>query len=147
MNENDIQNNTYGISNFFKIIILVMSIFSISIIIYLFVRYVSEIDTFGDQKYLIIILIIYFLITIYCIFTLKHKIIYYDKIIIYKYLILNKTIELNKYKYFKIDNNSIPLSYLLFTNDKSKKERIHFYYTKRELFYNYLLNNLEEIKW
>jgi hypothetical protein len=146
MNENDIQNNTYGISNFLKIIILVMSIFSIPIIIYLSVRYVFEIDTFGDQKYLIIILIIYFFIIIYCISILKHKIIYYDKIIIYKYLFSNKTIELNKYKYFKIDYNNIPISYLLFTDDKSKKERIHFYYTKQELFYNYLLNNLEEIK-
>jgi hypothetical protein len=59
MNENDILNNTYGISNLFKIIIIVMNVFSIPIIIYLFVRYVSEIDTFWDQKYLIIILIIY----------------------------------------------------------------------------------------
>ena len=145
MNGDSIKSNVYGVSTVLKIIILVISVFSISMVIYLLVRAVFEIDTFGEQKYLLIIPTLILFVNVYCICTLKCKIMYYNKTITLKLVILSKTIDLNKYKYFKIDH-TIPISYLLYTDDKSKKIRIHYFYAKGELFYKYLLNNLEEIK-
>ena len=113
--------------------------------IYSLVMAVFEIDTFREQKYLLIIPILILFANVYCICSLKCKIIYYNKTLTLKYVILNKTIDLGKYKYFKIDH-TIPISYLLYTDNKSKKIRIHYFYAKGELFYKYLLNNLEEIK-
>ncbi|MDR2575543.1 MAG: hypothetical protein LBC52_03780 [Treponema sp.] len=145
MNKDDMKDNTYGVSIIYKIIFLCISILGFPTFLYVLIRGILEIDTFGNQKYLIIAPIIGLFLDIYCILvTIKCKIIYYDKIIIYKYVILSETIELSKYKYFKIDS-TIPISYLLFTENKKTKKRIHYFFTKRESFRNFLLNNLEEM--
>ena len=143
MDEDDI--NTYGISIIFKIVILVIFTLSTPIAIYVLIWSIFEMDTIGEQKYLIIVSILFLLLCVYCILVLKYKIIYFDKTIIFKFVILNKIIDLGKYKYFKIDYKTIPISYILFTENKEKKVRIHYFYTKMELFYRYLIKNLEKI--
>ena len=147
MNQNDVKDNIYGTSIILKIIVSIFSVLSIPMFIYLFIRSIFEIETFGEHKYLLIIPIIMLLLNIYCIlFTIKYKILYYNKTIILEFVIFNKTINLNEYKYFKNDFKTLPVSYLLFKENKEKKIRIHFWYSKRELFYKYLINILEEIK-
>jgi hypothetical protein len=140
------ENNIFGISIIFKITVLIISIPSMFISIYLFIRSIREIDTFGDQKYLIIIPILFFLIVIYCFLVLRYKVIYYDKIIIFKYVLLKEIVDLNKFKYFKIDYTTLPVSYLLYYENKTKKKRIHYIFKEKKLFYNFLLKNMEEIK-
>jgi hypothetical protein len=140
------ENNIFGVSIIFKITVLIISIPSMFISIYLFIRSIREIDTFGDQKYLIIIPILYFIIVIYCFLILRYKVIYYDKIIIFKYVLLKEIVDLNKFKYFKIDYRTLPVSYLLYYENKTKKKRIHYIFKEKKLFYDFLLKNMEEIE-